>query len=110
MSVYENRNEYMREYYKRNAQKIRDRVKAYRHNNIDRVRQYDRQRGYREYDSVKAAARRAVNHAVARGTLTPGLCEVCGKNAEAHHDDYSAPLEVRWLCRPHHAQLHRKIA
>ncbi len=32
-------------------------------------------------------------------------CEVCGTIAEAHHDDYSKPLEVRWLCSVHHKEL-----
>jgi hypothetical protein len=32
---------------------------------------------------------------------------VCGNAAtHAHHDDYSKPLEVRWLCRAHHSEHH----
>lgn len=41
-----------------------------------------------------------------RGKLTRGPCEVCGELAEMHHDDYSKPLAVRWLCREHHLQHH----
>lgn len=26
----------------------------------------------------------------------------------AHHDDYSRPLDVRWLCQPHHLEHHMK--
>jgi deoxycytidylate deaminase len=34
-------------------------------------------------------------------------CEVCGSTiVQAHHDDYSKPLEVRWLCVPHHNEHH----
>jgi len=37
---------------------------------------------------------------VKRGTLTPGPCETCGttESVEAHHEDFSAPAAVRWLC------------
>lgn len=35
-------------------------------------------------------------------------CEACGTpKAEAHHDDYSKPLNIRWLCPAHHKQWHR---
>lgn len=38
-------------------------------------------------------------------------CEVCATilKVEAHHDDYSRPLEIRWLCKKHHMELHRTI-
>lgn len=51
--------------------------------------------------SAVAAARR-------RGELVKQPCEKCGSvdRVEAHHDDYSKPLEVRWLCRFHHDGEH----
>lgn len=50
-------------------------------------------------------ARRALK----RGILVKAPCEVCGDpRSEAHHDDYSKPLEVRWLCVRHHHAVHRK--
>lgn len=34
-------------------------------------------------------------------------CEVCGDpDSQRHHDDYSKPLEVRFLCTKHHAEHH----
>jgi hypothetical protein len=37
----------------------------------------------------------------------PEPCERCGApDAEKHHDDYSRPLAVRWLCRSCHLALH----
>lgn len=57
--------------------------------------------------SAHAALHKALYHRqIERGTN----CEQCGGTyPEAHHDDYSKPLDVRWLCRSchqkHHAQL-----
>lgn len=53
--------------------------------------------------SARAKARQALR----RGQLERQPCEVCGEHAEMHHDDYSKPLEVRWLCKRHHAEHHR---
>ena len=66
---------------------------------------------YRPRARFKANATAAVYRAVQRGALVRMPCEVCGnKQADAHHDDYSKPLDVRWLCRAHHAEFHRKGA
>jgi hypothetical protein len=101
----------MNSYYPRHADKIRASAAASRARRIEEVRAYDRQRGHRVYDESKERARRAVSHAVARGKLFPKPCETCGATkAEAHHEDYSRPLDVRWLCRAHHMELHRKVA
>ena len=57
---------------------------------------------------VKKAASTAVNNAIRDGRLIRQPCEVCGKDkAHAHHDDYSKPLDVRWLCTTHHAEWHK---
>lgn len=58
----------------------------------------------------KQAAHRAVSVALNNGSLVKLPCEVCGnKNSEAHHDDYTKPLEVNWLCKAHHAERHVKL-
>ena len=39
-----------------------------------------------------------------------GPCEVCGTaKTHGHHDDYDKPLTVRWLCGPHHRELHTQL-
>lgn len=44
------------------------------------------------------------------GSLKEKPCENCGSNkAEMHHDDYTKPLKIRWLCRRHHRKIHRMI-
>jgi hypothetical protein len=63
------------------------------------------QRRYREQNPIKNAARNAVRNATRDGRLVRGVCEVCGNVAtQAHHDDYSKPLEVRWLYFRHHRE------
>jgi len=52
-------------------------------------------------------ARQRVYFALKNNRITKGVCEICGnEKVEAHHDDYSKPLEVRWLCRKHHIEFH----
>lgn len=41
-----------------------------------------------------------------RGKILKESCCICGKDAEMHHNDYKKPLNVRWLCREHHLELH----
>ena len=57
----------------------------------------------------KSDARNKVNSAIRSGKLRPQPCIVCGGKAEAHHSDYSKPLDVDWLCRKHHALWHRYL-
>jgi hypothetical protein len=53
----------------------------------------------------KYKARQAVANAIRDGRLVRQPCEVCGSlNVEAHHDDYSKPFDVRWLCFKHHRE------
>lgn len=45
-----------------------------------------------------------------RRKLKKQPCEVCGKfPAQAHHHDYSKPLDVNWLCTRHHADKHMEL-
>lgn len=66
---------------------------------------------YRKNHPEKIAAHRVVEGKLRRGKLTRKPCEVCGSEdrLNAHHDDYSKPLDIRWLCRLHHVQLHREM-
>lgn len=57
----------------------------------------------------KDKARHAVNNAIRDGKLERGMCEVCGEVGQAHHEDYSRPLDVRWLCLKHHRQEHDRV-
>lgn len=106
---------YMREWYRRpgNAARQRESQRASRERRLEEVRAYDRARGHRASAPAKERARALIYKAITRGHLERKPCEVgvgCGGRIEAHHDDYSRPLDVRWLCQRHHAELHRKVA
>jgi predicted DNA-binding protein YlxM (UPF0122 family) len=56
-----------------------------------------------------------VEKAILYGRLERKPCQECGANGtfadgrsevQAHHDDYSKPLEVRWLCQKCHHRWH----
>lgn len=95
-------------------------VKAYRADHIDYFRAIDKKRSmlphrvmarnnwakkYPERDK----ARRILQSHVRSGHIVPLPCLVCGESAEAHHPDYSSPLDVVWLCRIHHKQTHAMV-
>lgn len=64
---------------------------------------------YRLYPEHQKA-RMKVYHAVRNGKLKKMPCEVCRElKVQAHHNDYTKPLEVVWLCVTHHKELHTQI-
>ncbi len=106
---------YMREWYAKNAERHRETAKASQERRREKVREYDRMRykrdGVRSTPEVRKA-RQDLRNAVVAGRIIRGPCEretegTCNGRIEAHHDDYSKPFEVRWLCRKHHGEEHR---
>jgi len=116
---------------------VRSGVKANRKANSDYYKQYDKNRDqnpdriemkkrYAKTESgiaagnkskrkwqanniVKRAAHILVGNAIRDGKLIKQACEICeNKKVHAHHDDYSKPLEVRWLCSKCHEQWHEE--
>ena len=96
-----------------------------RRKRIDYYRQYDRERAklpervalaisvtraWRAQDARRAAAHSAVARAIRKGFLYKDSCARCGSiNSMAHHEDYSKPLDVVWLCAPCHKQRHKEM-
>ena len=67
------------------------------------------QRKRRKNRPGKEAARRKISNGIRDGRVERKPCEVCGaEKAQAHHDDYRKPLEVRWLCFKHHREHHKQ--
>lgn len=92
--------------------------------NLEKIRAYDRMRAsqphrvakkvevteaYRKQFPQRVRANQAVSYAIRTGRLKKHPCMVCGEKALAHHPDYSRPLDVVWLCQPHHKQAHALV-
>lgn len=78
---------------------------------IERRRGYERKYYRNPANRHKDYARGAVFTAIESGALVRATaCESCAaaSELEAHHPDYSKPLEVRWLCVACHKDAHRK--
>ena len=56
----------------------------------------------------KQDARVKLNYQLKVGNIKKENCLCGSKETQAHHDDYLKPLEIRWLCRPCHADEHRQ--
>lgn len=59
----------------------------------------------------KRLAHQAVQSALRNGSLKKSPCQVCGSTTRihGHHDDYSQPLVVAWLCHQHHMERHAML-
>lgn len=79
----------------------------YRENNPQHIIELER----RGKDRHKYLARIKAQKAVKSGKLCRQPCEVCGQFSpiHAHHEDYSKPMDVVWLCPLHHSERHRAI-
>jgi hypothetical protein len=111
--------EYARAYYERNREKLRAQQAAFYRRNSEAAKKRaaewhaanpekvaDTQRRHRARYPQKTRARDAVSKALKRGKLVRQPCEVCGiSETEAHHTDYTKPLDVQWFCRPHHRAM-----
>ena len=63
---------------------------------------------WRERNREKLEAYKITHKALRDGLLLRLNCEVCNSEiSEAHHDDYTRPLDIRWLCSFHHGEHHR---
>lgn len=88
-----------------------ERAKRYRQTKVGREKVQKAVRKSTLKHLHKQQARNKVRQAMQQGLIErPVSCEDCNTNLkqlDAHHPDYTKPLEVVWLCRSCHATLHR---
>jgi len=105
------RQAYHREHYAQNAEQIIARTSAYALTPAGREARALIRENQKARAPEKLAARYAVKVALQNGTLARQPCERCGGvPSEAHHPDYSRPIDVTWLCRPCHLAEHGRVS
>ena len=69
----------------------------------------ERKNTWRKNFPERKNAHSKVYRAMKNGVLIRQPCFICGDKSEAHHPDYSRPLDVVWLCPSHHKQAHNNV-
>lgn len=104
-------NKLKKQYYQANRKRIREYDRAIAKTERGKKYKADKRRRMKKKYPEKHKARNIVYFAIKSGKLTRQPCQVCGNpKVEAHHDDYSKPLDVRWLCHKHHREVHGQQA
>ena len=99
---------YHRRYYEANKEQISDRIRLYQQSPAGKKAQRNSDINQHRKSPEKYQAHQEVLKALRNGTLIKLPCKFCGiKQVEAHHPDYSKPLEVIWLCSECHRLLHK---
>lgn len=89
-----------------NEAKLREKNKREREC-ADKAQTAKKRGEYLQKYEPKRIAKNAVRSMILTGRMIAQPCEICGEvKADAHHDDYAKPIDVRWLCRRHHKQWH----
>jgi len=93
-----------KEYYKKNKEHINKVKRAY--SKTDKGRRAKKK--YNAKNPKKIKVHNIVHSAIKNGEIKIQPCEVCNstERIEAHHTDYSKPLDIMWLCKSCHAEWH----
>ena len=99
---------------KRRAAQSQKRYKASEKGKATQARFYrskakrEESKRWRTKNKWKVVCHRLTHKAIKAKRLLRKPCAVCQIHlAFAHHDDYTKPLSVKWLCALHHVRYHK---
>lgn len=119
--------DYTAKWRERNPEKAKAQIAKFRAENKEHLRAYNLRRyrspdykrppGYQKHSEkwrksnpTKRNAHQRVYTAIRNGMITKAkACQQCGDDyyIVAHHEDYTKPLDVMWLCQSCHRHIHR---
>ena len=94
----------------KNSKRIKEVYNLYRQKE-DKEKRLQRVRKYEKKYPDRSKAKTAINNAIKSGKIEKGICAICDSNKyiQGHHDDYSKPMQVDWLCRKCHYLWHQLL-
>ena len=95
-----------RNYGKEHSEERKAYMKKWREEHKKHIFEYSRSNP--EYKNIKSKLH---YHVRAGNIIKSDACEICGSkiNIQAHHQDYSKPLSVNWLCKWCHERVHAAV-
>ncbi len=98
---------YGREWYYKNKEKRLRQIKKYQKSSTGKFTAKITDSNNKRKFPEKIKARIQLRSALARGDIRKSPCKICSNpKVEGHHNDYTKPLNIRWLCILHHKQFH----
>lgn len=94
--------------------KMREKAKRHYFNKLKGTEEYkekrrEAQKKWYKKNKYKRRAHKIARKALLAGRIKKDNCDICnGKETEMHHEDYSKPLDIIWLCKNCHMAKHRK--
>ena len=104
--------QYQIEYCRNNSEKTKERMKKFFKKYPEKRKEYFKLYLKTPHNILKMKARRSVhqalkNNQIIKSSIWKHCCK--SKTVQAHHTDYTKPLNIIWLCRSCHSVEHARL-